>query len=288
MQNQRNFLTACLGAALSTAALVSGQSNVPGVTPSGRVSLPPTTRQFPAEAEAPVNIIHWDANALPRIFQRSDQLPLTDEELVKLSTGGFGPQQLVRIIEERRCACDASADGLIRLKQRGVPPEVISAVSLHALRPNRALNLDLRVDFTGDSNEARESFLYFFIDDGDFTRVLTANITDLLSRQHPHDAVIDRSDILIARKVRRIELPGEIPLKTYGKHQLLVVASGRPTLTHPSQLTEQERGKAQTYHFDYPRSSIQNLCRLTVGYKRDAVLTYRWHFVGSRFECEWN
>jgi hypothetical protein len=144
------------------------------------------------------------------------------------------------------------------------------------------------VDFTGESNEARESFLYFFVDDGDFTRVLTANITDLLSSQHPHDSVIDRSDILIARKVRRIELPGEIPLKTYGKHQLMVVASGRPTLTHPFQLTELERSKAQVYNFDYPRSSIQNLCRLTVGYKRDAVLTYRWHFVGSRFECEWN
>ena len=260
-------------------------SNVPGVTPSGAQTgrLP-----FPAEGEPRINIISWDANALPRIYQRSDQLPLTDDDLVKLSKAGFATPQLVKMIEERRCACDASADGLIRLKQQGVPPEVISAVSLHALRPNRALNLDVKIDFTGNSNEARENFLYFFVEDGDLTRVLTANIGELLSTQHPHDATIDRSDILIARKVRRIELPGEIPLKTYGPHRLMVVASARPTLTHPSQLTELERSHSQVYTFDYPRSSIQNICRLTVGYKRDAVLTYRWHYMGSRFECEWN
>ncbi len=272
---------------LALALVAVGQPNLPEVSPSGQVRLP--LSRSPAEEEPrTINLINWDANALPRIFQRSDQLPLTDAEVAKLAGAKFDTAHLVKMIEERRCACDASADGLIRLKAQGVPQEVISAVSLHALKPNRALNLDVRIDFTGEGNEARENFLYFFLDDGDLTRLLTANIGDLLSRQHPHESEIDRSDILIARQVRRIELPGEIPLKTYGKHTLLVVATPKPTLTHPSQLTEHERSRAQSYTFDYPRSSIQNLCRLTVGYKRDAVLTYRWHFVGSRFECEWN
>jgi len=275
------------GAMLAFALVALGQSNLPEVTPSGRVRPPPLPT--PAEEEPrTINIINWDANALPRIFQRSDQLPLTDAEVAKLARAGFDSARLVKMLEERRCACDASADGLVRLKEQGVPPDVISAVSLHALKPNRALNLDVRIDFTGEGSEARENFLYFFLDDGELVRVLTANIGDLLSRQHAHDSVIDRSDILIARRVRRIELPGEIPLKTYGKHTLLVVASPKPTLTHPSQLTDQERSRAQSYTFDYPRTSIQNICRLTAGYKRDAVLTYRWHFMGSRFECEWN
>jgi hypothetical protein len=69
---------------------------------------------------------------------------------------------------------------------------------------------------------------------------------------------------------------------------VLVASSANPSLTHPSQLTNQERAGAQTYSLDYPRSSLQSLCLLTAGYKRDAVLTYRWRFVGSRFECEWN
>src|SRR5215472_7808600 len=114
-------------------------SNVPGVTPSGQLTTRFPPERFPAEGEAHINVVKWDANALPRVFQRSDQLPLTDEDLVKLAKAGFEARQLVKMIEERRCACDASADGLIRLKQQGVPPDVISAVSLHALRPNRAL-----------------------------------------------------------------------------------------------------------------------------------------------------
>ena len=76
--------------------------------------------------------------------------------------------------------------------------------------------------------------------------------------------------------------------KTYGKHTVLVASSGNPTLTHPSQLSELERSKAQTYTLEYPRASLENLCRLTAGYRRDPVLADRWRFQGSRFECEWN
>ena len=266
--------------------LAAGQSNVPSVSTSGQVSGLPTAH-FPAQTQT-MNVVNWDSNSLPRIFQRSDQLPLTDEDIEKLATAGFDRSELVKMIEQRRCACDASADGLIRLKKRGVPDEVISAISLHGLKPNRSLTLEVVLDFTGDGNEARENFLYLFIDDGAFTRVLTANISDVLSRQNAHETMIDQSDILIARRVRRVTLPGDLSLKTYGPHNVWVVASRRPTLTHPSQLTEDEKSRVQTYTLDYPRASLQSLCRITAGYKRDAVLSYRWHFVGSRFECEWN
>jgi hypothetical protein len=243
---------------------------------------------FPAGETSTINILHWDSNQLPRIYQRSDQLPLTDDEVAKLAQGGFDTAQLVKMIEERRCACDASAEGLLRLKQQGVPKDVLSALSLHALRPNRALQLSMTLDFSGDGRSARESFLYLFVDDGKLTRVLTANLNDLLGRQHEHESLVDRSDLLIERKVRRIELAGAVPLKTYGKHTVLVASSGNPTLTHPSQLSELERSKAQTYTLEYPRASLENVCRLTAGYRRDPVLADRWSFQGSRFECEWN
>lgn len=242
---------------------------------------------FPGESTT-INIIEWDANALPPIYERSAQLPLEEGEVAKLARAGFDSVQLVKMIEERRCACDASADGLIRLKQAGASPEVIQAVSLHSLRPNRSLTLHVTLDFTGESQFAREGFLYFFVDDGDITRVFTANIPELLRRKNAHETYVDRSDILIARTVRRIELAGLVPLKTYGKRQVLVAASANPTLVHPSQLTAAERAKSQTYTFDYPRASLLSLCRLTAGYRRDAVLTYKWQFKGSRFECEWN
>src|SRR4051794_5399877 len=68
---------------------------------------------FPAGAQQTVNIVNWDSNHLPRVYERSDQLPLTDEEVAKLAKAGFDSMQMVKMIEERRCMCDASADGLI-------------------------------------------------------------------------------------------------------------------------------------------------------------------------------
>lgn len=235
-----------------------------------------------------LNLISWNANQLPKVYERSDQLPLTDDELAKLTQAGFTPQQLVKMIEERRCACDASADGLIKLKQKGVKPEVLSAVSLHALPPNRALNLDVTLDFIGEGSEARDAFLYFFVDDGPMTRVITANLNELLNNRNAHDQRVDRTNVLVPHWARRIQLPGSLALKQYGHHTLIVASSRNPTLTHPDQLTDQERERAQTYTFDYPRSSLQSLCRLSASYKRDPVLAYKWNYLGSRFECEWN
>lgn len=245
---------------------------------------------FPPSGGSPqsTDLAQWDSNGLPRVSERSEQAPLTDAEVTKLSQAGFGPDQLVRMIEERRCACDASADGLIRLKMAGVDPSVISAVSLHALKPNQALNLEVTLDFAGESQRARNAYLYIFVDDGDHTRVLSANIDELLRRPNAHETTVDNSDFLIARTVRRIVLPGQLTLKSYGRHTVLVASSASPNLRHPSQLRAQDRTAAQVYLLDYPRASLQSLCRLTAGYRRDAQIVDRWRFLGSRFECEWN
>ena len=248
----------------------------------------PRAAPFPTGHSQTINLVSWTANDLPKIYQRSEQLPLTDDELVKLAKAGFDSSDMVKMIEERRCACDASADGLIRLKTAGVSKDVLSAVSLHGLKPNRSLVLQVTLDFTGEGREARDAFLYFFVDDAELTRVFSANLNDFLSRNNPNDTMTDRSDLLITKKVRRIQLAGEVPLKTYGKHSVMVVASANPALTHPSQLTAAERRAAQTYNFDYPRASLQSVCSLNAGYKRDAILAYQWRYMGSRFECEWN
>src|SRR4051812_29361745 len=105
---------------------------------------PPPVPQFPPSgSQQTTNLVQWDANALPQVHERSEQPPLTDAEIVKMGQSGFAPDQLAKLVEERRCACDASAEGLIRLRAAGVDPAVISAVSTHALRPNRTLNLEV-------------------------------------------------------------------------------------------------------------------------------------------------
>lgn len=272
--------------ALLTALLIGSAALAQGRTSDARGT--PVGLPFPTGQTQTINIVDWGQNQLPKVYERSDQLPLTNEDLAKMSAAGFEAPQLVKMIEERRCACDASADGLIALKKAGVAKEVLSAVSLHSLPPNRQLNLMVMLDFSGDSKVARESFLYIFVDDGPVTRTMMLNLEHLMGQKNDRDVMVDKSDLLIQRKVRRITLPGTLPLTTYGKHHVMVVASANPSLTHPGQLKENERKAAQLYEFDYPRSSIQNICRLTAGYTRDAVLNYKWNYAGSRFECEWN
>lgn len=255
------------------------------------------TFPFPTGRTETINILHWDSNQLPPIVERSEQLPLTDAELVELSSGGFAPRQIAKMVEERRCACDASAAGLVRLRRQGVAPEVLAAVSLHALRPNRAVQLLVSVDFASAARSAggtapaglpRESFLYLFVDDGPLTRVFVADVGQMLGRRFAHETMLDRSDLLLHREVRRVELSSEVPLKTYGRHRLLVTTSARPTITHPSELDGAERARAQSYEIDYPRASLGRQCRLRAAFRQDPVLAHRWTLAGSRFECEWN
>jgi hypothetical protein len=248
----------------------------------------PPSFPFPSGKVETVNIVQWQANDLPKIYERSSQLPLTDAEVLSLVQAEFSPETIVKMIEERRCACDASAEGLIRLKKAKVPEEVLKALSLHALKPNRELHFLVNLEFTGNSREARKSYLYFFIEDGEFTRVFRADIHELLSKRFLHEEETDKSDLLIAKKVRRVRLGGTVPLKTYGKRQVLVVSSANPSLSHPEQLTEKERKEAATYEFEYPRTSLQSVCQLTIAYKQDAMLATHWRFMNSRFQCEWN
>jgi len=243
---------------------------------------------FPAGKVETINIVQWNSQDLPKIYERSSQLPLTDKEVMELVRAEFSSPMLVKMIEERRCACDASAEGLIRLKKAKVPEEIIQAVSLHALKPNRALHFLVNVDFSGDSREARKAYLYFFIEDGELTRVFRADINELLGRQFLNEEEVDRSDLMITRKVRRIRLGGLVPLKTYGSKQVLVVSSANPSLTHPEQLSEKEKKEAKSYSLDYPRTSLQSVCQLTILYRQDAVLAHQWRFMDSRFQCEWN
>jgi hypothetical protein len=250
--------------------------------------LPPPIMPFPTGQTQTVHIVEWDGNALPRPIQRSEQLPLSDQEVLKLAKAGFDGPQLARLIEERRCACDASADGLIRFKSAGVPKDALAAISLHALKPNRALTLELTFDFAGEGNQAREGFFYFFVDDGDVTRVFSAPVGELLSRKHAHEEMVDRRDLLIAHSVRRVRIAGDVALKTYGKHTVLVAYSASPAILHPSQLGPAERAKAQGYTFVYPRSSLQSVCKVASTFKRDALLPDKWHFQGSQFACEFD
>ena len=132
------------------------------------------------------NIVEWNGGELPRMYERSDQLPMTLEDLRKLSASGFSPQAIIKMLEERRCACDASVDAMIELKRAGVSEEVIQAVSLHALPPNRSLALTIAMNFEGlggdatVSTQSRKGYLYLIIPDGGRERVFMGEMQAIL------------------------------------------------------------------------------------------------------------
>ena len=246
---------------------------------------------------ATFNIVQWEGGALPPRYERTDQVPLTAGDLVQLTRGGFEPGQMVRMLQERRFAGDASAPGLSSLKQDGVAPVVLQAVSLHALLPNRALDLAVELSFEGSPRRAEPSpagrvprgrYLYILIPDGSRERVFTADLNAVFSGRWRNDVVIDATDPLLPRQVRRVTFAGEVPLKTYGERQVLVFTSARPDIVSSRDIPEADRAGIRAFKIDYPACSVRRDCIIQVRYRQDAALPDRWREVRSDLVCEWN
>ena len=240
------------------------------------------------------NIVDWDGGQLPRRYERSDQLPMSLDDVRNLSANKFSSDAIVKMLTERRCACDASADALVELKKAGVAEQVLQAVSLHSLPPNRAFGLTIALDFEGlggastVSTQARKGYLYLIVPDGDKERVFMGNLQTILSRRWQHDELVDNTDLLLSKKVRRVTFASEVPLKTYGPKKVLVFTSTKPDIYTSADIPETDRKGVQEFEFEYPASSLESQCTLQVLYRQDSMLANRWHLVRTNFQCEWN
>ena len=235
-----------------------------------------------------INIVEWDGGTLPPVFDRSDQLPLTGADIRSLSQHDFSPEQIAKMVGERRFVGDASAAGLIDLKKSGVAPEVIQAVSRHALPPNRALSLTIRLEFEGTSREARKRYLYVIVPDGEIERIFTADLGSVLAGRWRQDTTVDRTDLVLPKHVRQVTFSGEVPLKTYGQKTIRVFTSTRPGIYTSADIPEADVPGIKTYTINYPVSSLLQHCELQVRYKQDPVVPYKWEMVGSYLQCEWH
>lgn len=246
-----------------------------------------TTSDLIPTRGAVFNLVEWDGGELPAVYERSEQPPFKRDDLLRLVLSDFEPQQIAQMIAERRYAGDASADGLITLKNAGLAPEVIQAISKHALAPNRSLNLTVHITFEGSSWQARKRFLYVLIPDGEIQRVFTANLGEILSKRWKHDTTVDATDPLLPKKIRRVSFSGQVPLKTYGAKVVRIFTSTHPGVRHIDDIPETDRVDIQTYQIDYPVSSALQDCRVYVNYKQDVMLSDKWHMVDTHLECEW-
>ena len=198
------------------------------------------------------------------------------------------------MLEERRCACDASIDALIDLKEAGVSEAVLQALSLHALPPNRSVELTIHLDFEGLggnkplSTQARQGYLYLIVPDGQRERVFVGNLQQILAGRWQRDGQVDNSDLLLPKQVRRVTFAADVPLKTYGTKKALVFTSTRPNIYGSADLTARERERASEYAFTYPPSSLQSSCALQALYRQDQMLSDKWHLKRTNFQCEWD
>ena len=241
-----------------------------------------------------VNIIDWDGGTLPKRYERSQQLPMALEDVKKLSASQFSEEAIIKMLEERRCACDASIDALIDLKEAGVSEAVLQALSLHALPPNRSVELTIHLDFEGLggnkplSTQARQGYLYLIVPDGQRERVFVGNLQQILAGRWQRDGQVDNSDLLLPKQVRRVTFAADVPLKTYGTKKALVFTSTRPNIYGSADLTARERERASEYAFTYPPSSLQSSCALQALYRQDQMLSDKWHLKRTNFQCEWD
>ena len=252
------------------------------------LGLPPAALAADVPTRGPVvNLVEWDGGALPPVYERSDQLPLTAPDILNLIRNDFQTESVVRMVRERRFSGDASAEGLVALRRAGVAPKVIDAVSRHALPPNRAINLTVHLEFEGTSIQARERYLYVIVPDSPQERLFTADLGAVLAGQWNRDQLVDASDPLLARQIRRVTFSSSVPLKTYGEKTLQVFTSARPDIHGSADIPASGRPGIRQHAIDYPACSLLQECELRVRYKQDAVLPYKWQMVSSHLQCEW-
>ncbi len=238
---------------------------------------------------AVINIVEWDGAQLPPVYERSDQLPLSEAEILSLKNGGFTADQLVNLVTERRYAGDVSAAGLIRLRSLGIEHPVIAAVSRHGLPPNRSIDVTVSLIFEGDGSEAgRHRYLYAILPDGDTERILTADLSSVLRGRWADETRADHTDLLLPKTVRTVRFTSRMPLKQPGTRKLAVLVSARPDIQRLSDVPDVERDAIRYHDIDYPASSLFQVCRLDARLKRDLVLPDQWHLISTRLECEWN
>ena len=107
----------------------------------------------------------------------------------------------------------------------------------------------------------------------------------ILGQKWQRDGLVDNTDLLLPKKVRRIVFESQVPLKTRGSKRAMVFTSTKPDIYTSADIPEQDRKDVQYFDFEYPASSLQSMCVLQVLYRQDALLADKWQLVRTHFEC---
>ena len=171
--------------------------------------------------------------AWERLHRQSESLPLTMEELEKLSKAGIGQKALLELMRTRKVLVVADADHLVRLKEAGATDAVVTAVSAYAVRPNDHFDLHVHLDVATPSARAgRAPYLYIEVYNDARRRqdaLLYADVRALVKRGTATTAR-DRSDPLLPQTIHSVRIQGPVRTRDAGRLTVAAFATQRPGL----------------------------------------------------------
>ncbi len=232
-----------------------------------------------------------DPRAWERLHRDSDSLPLTLEELEKLSKAGLKSKTIIEMMRTRRVLVVADADALLRLKKAGADDAMVAAVSAYALAPNQHFDLEIVLAVSTPHGVSQAPFLYVEAWHTVKKRqeaFLHSDLRGLLTRGARVEVTTDRSDPLLPQTVRTVTLRAPVKTRHPGKIALRVLMSKTPGLRAFDTLPDAAKARIQTLHVDYPGVSLDRRCRLRLDIDRDPLIRDHFKMRPGILECWWD
>jgi len=238
-----------------------------------------------------INLVKFNSNFVPEEFYKPKPVakqPLPIKDIIKMKKGGVDEDVIRDSIENRKVVGGSGAETLVALKKAGLGKNVLKAVSRYALPKNNNLDIEFTLEFIKPSLRANPRYLYVIFHDGNFDRIIYADLEIILQGKWKYDDVMDMQDPVLAKRIRTIRFFGNIALKKHGKVSMKVVLSKKPNIRDIKELSETEIKEASVQEFDYPAYSLLNDCRLKVELKSDIAIADKWKVKSSLMSCEFN
>lgn len=235
-----------------------------------------------------------DVKSFERARRNSSSLPLTLDELTRLSEAGVGAPSLMEMIRTRRVLVRADAQTLIDLKAKGMSDELLTAVSTNAWPPNEAFDLNVQINLASPRDLALAPFLYVEVYNPRLKRQEAFLHADLRRAWQgagvpgsTGQTVVDRSDPLLPTTVRTVDLFARVQTRQAGELEMRVLVSQAAGLRDLSNLGAPLAAQVKTYAFDYPAASLDQWCRLQLDVLRDTVLRNQFSLRHGQLQCKW-
>lgn len=258
------------------------------------VSLASLSGVSAAQEAQVVNLLEFrtgDPVAFDKIRRNSSSLPLTLEELTRLSDAGVGEASLLELIRTRRVLLRADAEVLLALKAKGLGDALLTAVSTHAWPPNEGFDLNIQTNLASPRDLALAPYLYVEIFNPGLKRqeaFLHADLRRAWQGNLTGQTVVDRSDPLLPETVRTVDLAARVRTRQAGKLEVRVLVTQAAGLRDLSNLGAPLAAQVRTFALDYPAVSLDQWCRLQLDVLRDTALRDRFNLRHGHLECRWN